>query len=91
MAPAWSQSESRRSLPQSAVRADVGRLNDPAEAAVAGLESGSWITYDDYTLTGSDCGIIEFPDGRRYSTRLQFLGAEKVAVEIIERLSDAIR
>ena len=65
--------------------------NGYGDAAIAGLESGSWITYDDYALTGPNCGVLEFPDGARYATRLEFLGGEKVTIEILVRLSDAIR
>ena len=65
--------------------------NGYGDAAITGLERGSWITYDDYSVSGPDLGIIEFPDGARYATNLEFLGGEKVAIEIVRRLPDAIR
>ena len=65
--------------------------NGYGDAAIRGLESGSWITYDDYAVTGPDLGIIEFPDGARYATRMEYLGGEKVMIEIVRRLPDSIR
>lgn len=67
------------------------RRNGYGDAAIAGLESGSWITYDDIALTGSDLGVTEFPDGTRYATDLEHLGGNKVAVEIVRRLPNAVR
>ena len=60
-------------------------------AAIEGLESGSWISTSDIALTGEEFGVIEFPNGARYATKLEFLGGESVSVEIVKRLPDAIR
>ena len=67
------------------------KANGYGDAAIAGLERGSWITYGDYPLTGPDMGVLEFPDGSRYATRMEHLGGEKVAIEIVKRLPRAIR
>jgi hypothetical protein len=65
--------------------------NGYGEAAIETLEDGYWITYRDLPLTGPDCDILEFPDGRRYATKLEFLGGETVSIEIIKRLSNSAR
>lgn len=67
------------------------KRNGYGDAVISHLENGHWITMGDYALTGPGFGVLEFPDGRRYSTRLQHLGGEKVAIEIVRRLPDAIR
>jgi hypothetical protein len=65
--------------------------NGYGDAAISRLERGYTITYGDFPLTGPGRGILEFPDGTRYMTSLEFLGGEQVAITIIQRLPDAIR
>ena len=65
--------------------------NGYGEAAMDHLEAGRWITTSDLALTGPDLGILEFPDGSRYSTDLEFLGGQTVRVTIVARLPNAIR
>lgn len=61
------------------------------EAAIESLINGHWIITSDIPLTGPDRSILEFPDGSRYATALEFLGGETVVINIIERLLDAPR
>ena len=65
--------------------------NGYGDAAIAHLERGSWITYDNYAIIGPELGNIEFPDGSRLATALKFLGGEMVEIAIVKRLADAIR
>ena len=70
---------------------DLLLRNGYGEAAVAILEKGHWISTSDIEQTGEGFSVIEFPDGARYATKLEFLGGERVSVEIVRRLLDAIR
>ena len=61
------------------------------DAAIARLDAGDTITYHDYALTGPGRGVLEFPDGTRYETQLEFLGGNRVCVDIIRQLPGAVR
>jgi hypothetical protein len=61
------------------------------DAALDRLEHGDTITYCDFELTGQGRQVLEFPDGARYAITLEFLGGERVCVDISQRLADAVR
>ncbi len=80
-------------FPRQAYLIDRMRLQPDyyGEAALDRLEHGYTITYCDFALTGEGRQILEFPDGARYVISMEFLGGEKVCVEIHARLADAAR
>ena len=65
--------------------------NGYGDAAISGLESGSWIVGGgvDGLAPGEQC--LEFPDGARYATKLELLELPYMSVEIARRLPNAIR
>jgi hypothetical protein len=80
-------------FPRQAFQIDRTRLepNYYGEAALSRLERGYTITYCDFALTGPDRQVLEFPDGSRYAFTGEFLGGEKMSVDIVARLPDAAR
>jgi hypothetical protein len=68
--------------------------NGYGDAAISGLESGSWIVGGGRGL-GLDLAdgeaVLEFPDGARYARKLEYLGGETLRVTILRRLPNAIR
>lgn len=71
-------------------RAKLAKLGY-GEAALDTLEAGVPISYGE-TDTPPDHSIQEYPDGRRYLVKTDWLAAEKVwRVETVKRLGDAPR
>lgn len=55
------------------------------------LIEGYRISYCDYQLVPEGHNIMEFPDGTRYATSIEFLGNNRFAKTIHRRLADAPR
>ena len=70
---------------------DVLKANGYGREAIRCLVEGYYVTYRDLDLTGSGFSIIEFPDGARYASKLEFLGGSRIAIEITQKLPDAPR
>ena len=70
---------------------DVLKANGYGQEQIRRLLEGFAVTYCDYKLVPSGENILEFPDGSRYVTNVEFLGNNRIAKTIIRRLPDAPR
>ena len=69
----------------------VLKANGYGSEAIRCLVEGYSITYRDLQLTGPDIDIVEFPDGARYTTKLEFLGGSRIAITTSSRIPNAPR
>ena len=70
---------------------DILAANGYGKEAIRRLVEGYTIAYANYKLVPSGDSILEFPDGSRYVTRVEFLGNNRIAETILRRLENAPR